>query len=317
MRDPPVPSVAGEGPPKGLARPREPGEDWGCDRRLGTRRCRGLGLFRLCGESASVDSLMRDIARAPGLTPRGSTLESSSVAVAVLVAGTLIGGRFRLERMLGEGGMGVVWAATHAVTRKPVALKFLKRSRNDDARAVQRFLREARAACAVRHPSVVEVHDVLELEDGSPVMVMDLLSGETLAQRLTRERVMSLPDVTRIMVHVCSAVGCAHALGIVHRDLKPENIFLVQSPSGRAVKVLDFGIAKLTASEGDAAQTGVITGTGAILELRTTWRRSSSSVRKTSTTARTSGRSESSSTRRSPESDRRAATTWVRSTRSS
>jgi serine/threonine-protein kinase len=182
-----------------------------------------------------------------------------------LVPGRLIAGRFRLERRLGEGGMGVVWAATHAVTRKPVALKFLKRSRNDDARAVQRFLREARAACAVRHPSVVEVHDVLQLEDGSPVMVMDLLFGETLAQRLTRDRLMSLPELAGIMVHVCSAVGCAHALGIVHRDLKPENIFISQSPSGRAVKVLDFGIAKLTASEGDAAQTGVITGTGAIL----------------------------------------------------
>jgi serine/threonine-protein kinase len=212
-----------------------------------------------------VDSLIRDIARAPGLTPPGSTLESSGFAPAALVPGLLVGGRFRLERMLGEGGMGVVWAATHAVTRKPVALKFLKRSRNDDSRAVQRFLREARAACAVRHPSVVEVHDVLELEDGSPVMVMDLLSGETLAQRLARDKLMPLPELVRIMVHVCSAVGCAHALGIVHRDLKPENIFLAQSSGGRAVKVLDFGIAKLTASEGDAAQTGAITGTGAIL----------------------------------------------------
>ncbi len=162
--------------------------------------------------------------------------------------------------------MGVVWHAVHSVTRKPVALKFLKPSATHDPRAVQRFLREARAACAVRHPSVVEVHDVLELEDGSPVMVMDPLTGETFAERLAREGAMPLAEVAHIMVHVCSAVGCAHALGIVHRDLKPENIFLARAHDGSLdVKVLDFGIAKLTASEGDAAHTGATTGTGAIL----------------------------------------------------
>ena len=218
------------------------------------------------GETDSVDSFLRDVAHAPGRTPRGSTLESGrSGVLAALAPGVVVAGRFRLERKLGEGGMGIVWQAVHAVTRKPVALKVLKRSGEDDARALQRFLREARAACAVRHPSVVQVHDVLELEDGSPVMVMELLSGETLAQRLTRERVLPLPDLARIMVHVCSAVGCAHALGIVHRDLKPENIFLAKSPAGAAVKVLDFGIAKLTSTDGDAARTGAITGTGTIL----------------------------------------------------
>ena len=80
--------------------------------------------------------------------------------------------------------MGVVWQAVHVVTRKPVALKVLKHSSEGNTRAVQRFLREARAACAVRHPCVVEVHDVLELEDGSPVLVMELLAGETFAQLL-------------------------------------------------------------------------------------------------------------------------------------
>jgi eukaryotic-like serine/threonine-protein kinase len=206
-------------------------------------------------DSEADDSLLREIARAPDrATDPG------------LTAGTVVAGRFRLEHRLGEGGMGVVWQAVHAVTRKPVALKFLKRTGKDDARAVQRFLREARAACAVHHPSVVEVHDVLQLDDGAPVMVMELLAGETLAERLRREGPMSVPELARVMVHVCSAVGCAHALGIVHRDLKPENIFLANTPGGgREVKVLDFGIAKLTASEGDAAHTGATTGTGAIL----------------------------------------------------
>jgi serine/threonine protein kinase len=207
------------------------------------------------GDGGSVDSFLREVARAP----TGRTAPPS------VVPGSVVAGRFRLERRLGEGGMGVVWAATHAVTRKPVALKFLKRAEHDDRRAVQRFLREARAACAVRHPSVVEIHDVLELDDGSPVMVMELLSGETLAQRLERDRTVPLPELARIMVHVCSALGCAHSLGIVHRDLKPENIFLVQSTARIDVKVLDFGIAKLTASEGDAAQSGAMTATGAIL----------------------------------------------------
>jgi serine/threonine-protein kinase len=220
------------------------------------------------GTGDSIDSFLRDVARAPEKAPLDATARSpGEVAPKIrLEAGTVVGGRFRLERRLGEGGMGVVWHAVHAVTRKPVAMKFLKDSAASDPRAVQRFLREARAACAVQHPCVVAVHDVLELEDGSPVMVMDLLVGETFADRLAREGALPLPEVARTMVHVCSAVGCAHALGIVHRDLKPENIFLARSLTGATqVKVLDFGIAKLTAAEGDAAHTGGTTGTGAIL----------------------------------------------------
>jgi len=98
-----------------------------------------------------------------------------------LEANAIVLGRFRLDHLLGEGGMGVVWAATNTVTLKPTALKFLKPAHAADPRVRQRFLREARAACAVRHPNVVEIHDVLELDDGAPVMVMDLLEGETIA----------------------------------------------------------------------------------------------------------------------------------------
>jgi serine/threonine protein kinase len=220
------------------------------------------------GSGESIDSFLRDVARAPeklavDATGRAPTELARKIRLDV---GAVVGGRFRLERRLGEGGMGVVWQAVHAVTRKPVALKFLKGSAASDPHAVQRFLREARAACAVQHPCVVSVHDVLELEDGSPMMVMDLLVGETFADRLAREGAQPLPEVARIMVHVCSAVGWAHALGIVHRDLKPENIFLARSLTGATeVKVLDFGIAKLTASEGDAAQSVATTATGSTL----------------------------------------------------
>jgi serine/threonine protein kinase len=182
-----------------------------------------------------------------------------------LTQGGIVAGKYRLDRVIGRGGMGVVWAATHTVTRKLVALK-LVRGEPADPDARRRFLREARAACAVKHPSVVEVHDVVELEDGSPMMVMEHLRGESFADRLQREPKLPLHEVARIMVPVISAVGTAHALGIVHRDLKPQNIFLVDGFEGApGVKVLDFGIAKLTSLEGDAAQTAGITNTGALL----------------------------------------------------
>ncbi len=183
-----------------------------------------------------------------------------------LEAGTVVAGRYRLDRLLGEGGMGTVWAATHVVTRKAVALKFLKPAYAARKEVRQRFLREARAACAVRHPNVVQIHDVLELEDGMPAMVMDLLHGESLGERLEREHALPLVEVARVMLPVVSAVGTAHSLGIVHRDLKPDNLFLVREPDESiTVKVLDFGIAKLTATEGEAAETGALTKTGSVL----------------------------------------------------
>jgi serine/threonine protein kinase len=188
------------------------------------------------------------------------------IAVGELVTGAVIAGRFHLDRRIGEGGMGVVWAATHMVTRKPVALKMLKPERAADPALRQRFIREARAVCAVQHPNIVEIHDVLETEDGSPVMVMDLLHGESLGQRLDRETRLPAGEVARLMLPVVSAVGTAHAAGVVHRDLKPDNIFLAEEGDGTlSVKVLDFGIAKVLATETDAAATGGLTGTGAML----------------------------------------------------
>ncbi len=161
--------------------------------------------------------------------------------------------------------MGIVWAATHVVTRKVVAIKLLHGEGAKDPKFVSRFLREARAACAVQHPNVVTIHDVLEVDDKTPAMVMELLLGESLGQRLDRVSPLPLGEVAQYLLPVISAVGTAHSLGIVHRDLKPDNIFLRRTPDGVDVKVLDFGIAKLTATEGDAAATGHLTGTGAML----------------------------------------------------
>jgi serine/threonine protein kinase len=182
-----------------------------------------------------------------------------------IAPGETIDGRYRLVDVLGEGGMGVVWAATDTRNGDSVALKFVKGAATQ-ADQRRRFLREARAASAVDHPNVVRILDVLELEDDTPAIVMELLEGESLAARLDRDHRIPLADLARILLPVVSAVGTAHALGIVHRDLKPENIFLSRKRGSELeVKVLDFGIAKLTALEGAAAQTTGATTTGALL----------------------------------------------------
>jgi serine/threonine-protein kinase len=185
-----------------------------------------------------------------------------------LSAGTVLGGRYRLERVLAEGGMGVLWIAQRVEEGDEggkVAVKLLK-GEGTDATMRRRLLREARAAGAIGHPNVVRVHEVLELADGAPALVMDLLDGESLRAHLEREGTLPLGEAVRLLLQVAAAVESAHALGIVHRDLKPENVFLARGPDGSVtVKVLDFGIAKFTAFEGGAPQTGALTNTGALL----------------------------------------------------
>jgi serine/threonine protein kinase len=181
-----------------------------------------------------------------------------------LSSGAVIAGRYRLERLLGEGGMGAVWSALHTLTEKRVALKFLKAAEQPEL--VRRFVREARAASAVRHPNVIGIHDVLTLEDGMPCMVMDLLEGESLGQRLERTGPVPPHELAAIMVPVLSAVGAAHALGIVHRDLKPDNVFLSRQGDGSlAPMVLDFGICKLISPESGLREGSTLTETGAVM----------------------------------------------------
>ena len=162
-----------------------------------------------------------------------------------LAEGSLIAGRYRLEHHLGEGGMGTVWAATHTVTRRSVAMKFLKDSMRHRKDLRERFLREAAAASSLKHPNVVEIIDVFDFAEASPVMVMELLKGETLGAKLLRDERLSVEETAALMLPVVSAVGAAHAHGIVHRDLKPDNLFLLEGVGEPSVKVLDFGIAKL------------------------------------------------------------------------
>jgi serine/threonine-protein kinase len=179
--------------------------------------------------------------------------------------GLVVAGKYRLDRLLGEGGMGAVWAATHTTTRKRLALKLLKAPEERRAELGRRFRREARAACAARHPNIVEVHDVLELEDGTPAMIMELLEGETLQRRLDRVGRLDVAETTGVLLPVLSAIGAAHDAGIVHRDLKPENIYLARALDGAVcVKVLDFGVAKVLLGS-DGGVSGALTGTGAML----------------------------------------------------
>ena len=183
-------------------------------------------------------------------------------------AGGVVAGKYLLLHTLGSGGMGVVWAARHLDSGASVALKFLRTSQGaaEDVDCLKRFLREARAAASVRHPNVVAIREVLELSDGRPVMVMELLSGESLRTRLARPPRLTLEEAAGILLPVVSAVGTAHAQGIVHRDLKPDNIFLSHDGGRPVVKVLDFGIAKVTRPAEEHASHGHgLTGSGEVL----------------------------------------------------
>jgi serine/threonine protein kinase len=171
----------------------------------------------------------------------------ADVAESAIRVGGVIAGRYLLERQLGEGGMGTVWEAMHTVTRRSVAMKFLKSSLGHQEELRKRFLREASAASALQHPNVVEILDIFDFEERLPVLVMELLRGETLGSKLQRDEKLSLEETAVVIGPVVSAVSAAHALGVVHRDIKPENIFLSNAGRDTLVKVLDFGIAKLAA----------------------------------------------------------------------
>lgn len=173
-------------------------------------------------------------------------------------------GRYQVVKKLGSGSMGAVYEAEDRELKRRVALKIVRPDgRGDDAHLRLRLLREARTASAVQHPHVVTVHDVLTLSDGSPVMVMDLLEGEPLRARLARDGCLSVEEALKLGDALLSALEAAHALGVVHRDLKPDNIFLVEPDA--EVRIVDFGIAKLTALDGPAAETAGLTETGMLV----------------------------------------------------
>ena len=174
--------------------------------------------------------------------------------------GTLVKGKYRIHAILGEGGMGAVFAAENEQLRRPVAIKFLLAHLADNASIVTRFVNEARTASALRHPNVVDVLDVDLAEDGTPFLVMEMLTGRSLAAHLGAVGRMSAAQSWDVLAPAMSAIALAHARGVVHRDLKPDNIFLHEVDGRVTTKVVDFGIAKV--ASGTAAD---LTGTGAVL----------------------------------------------------
>jgi len=161
-----------------------------------------------------------------------------------LVEGQIVAGKYRIERRLGEGGMGIVVAARHLDLGTRVALKLMRGSERGDQ---ARFLREAQAASRLESEHVARVTDVGRTGDGSPYMVMEYLNGVDLAVRLREGGPLPIAKAVDYVLQACKAIAEAHALGIVHRDLKPSNLFLVTRRDGsEIVKVLDFGISKMT-----------------------------------------------------------------------
>jgi eukaryotic-like serine/threonine-protein kinase len=178
--------------------------------------------------------------------------------------GAVLAGKFKLELKLGQGGMGAVWRAEHIQLRSPVAIKLIDELIAQNPEALARFLREAQSAAALRSPHVVQILDY-GADRGVPYIAMELLEGESLADRLDRVGRLGPAEVARVMTEVARAIGKAHELSIVHRDLKPDNIFLVKNDEVEVTKVLDFGIAKATQGLGVASasetRTGAILGT--------------------------------------------------------
>lgn len=165
---------------------------------------------------------------------------------APLNEGDVLAGKYRVERVLGEGGMGVVVAAVHLELEQRVAIKFLHAEAAARADVANRFSREARALARIRGAHVVHVLDVGKLESGVPYMVMEHLSGEDLADMLRQRNQIPVREAVGYVLEACEALAEAHSQGIVHRDLKPGNLFLARQPDRRSiVKVLDFGISKV------------------------------------------------------------------------
>jgi hypothetical protein len=189
-------------------------------------------------------------------------MDTAAPAAAGPHPGTRVG-EYEIERELGRGGMGTVFAAHHPVIGKRVAIKVLDAYFSRDMALVRRFLDEARAVNKIGHPNIIDVFSFGQLPDGRQYFVMEFLEGETMADWLLRGR----PDpqeARRLLLQVCEALEAAHREGIIHRDLKPENLWIARPKHGEAfMKVLDFGIAKLVAEQDtvNVTKTGTVMGT--------------------------------------------------------
>jgi serine/threonine-protein kinase len=191
--------------------------------------------------------------------PRGASVGPS--------VGQTVGGKYRLTRLIGQGGMGTVYEAQDLGLGRGVAVKFLQSRVAHDFGLVERFMREAKATAAIAHPHIVDVFDVGWTDDGElPYFVMELLDGKNLTAELRASGTMSVDRAVGIMVQVLDALEAAHGKGFIHRDLKPENIFIIRHGLEEDVKVLDFGITKaIGGQDASLTHTGAVLGTPAYM----------------------------------------------------
>ena len=181
--------------------------------------------------------------------------------------GVMLSGRYVIQRKLGEGGMGTVWEARHAVIGKLMAVKvlYVDSEHEGSTQQAERFMREARLASKIRHEHIVDITDFGHTPTGAPYYVMELLEGETLETTLGRAGPLPWERVRNVMLQLSDALHCAHMAGVVHRDLKPDNVFLLRNRGrGDVCKVIDFGIAKLMELDYEAeafTRTGMVFGT--------------------------------------------------------
>jgi eukaryotic-like serine/threonine-protein kinase len=177
--------------------------------------------------------------------------------------GQLLNGKYRIVRRIGVGGMGSVYEALHSGLGTPVAIKVLLPQLARVATVADRFRREAQVSATLKSPHVIQVTDVDQLPDGRPYLVMELLRGQSLQQRLAERKTLSREQAVDIGLQILLGLECAHALGVVHRDIKPDNVFLDEQSVGEVAKLLDFGIAKVKASTEFQALTrpGMVMGT--------------------------------------------------------
>jgi serine/threonine-protein kinase len=214
------------------------------------------------GEPSSTGMRLTEGAAAAGTNPSGDRLRvvtvSPNPAAPAAAApgsrndpylGSTVDGRYQVEAVLGEGGMGIVYRCTHTIIGKTVAMKVLRADLARDSEVTERFLNEARAASAIGNPHIIDISDFGQFPDRATYFVMEHLAGSPLSKLLEGNQPLALGRILHIARQLCAGLAAAHAAGIIHRDLKPDNIFLIQRGAERDfVKILDFGIAKTNAA---------------------------------------------------------------------